>query len=79
MEEKRKDLINTKQKELLTKLLTKLQSEHPNFYYLSTSEIAYEILNYSKETGKLSHDEQSLMAALSLRDVQILLSLHRKQ
>lgn len=78
MEEKRKDLISTKQKELLAKLLVSLQSEHPNFYYLSTTEIAYEILEYSKESSELSREERSLITDLSMRDVQILLSLNNK-
>jgi len=78
MEEKRKDLISTKQKELLAKLLVSLQSEHPNFYYLSTTEVAYEILEYSKEYSELSREERSLITDLSMRDVQILLSLNNK-
>jgi hypothetical protein len=76
VEDKRKNLVSTKQKELLSKLLVILQEEHPSFYYLSTAEISHEIMRYTEELEKLSHDEMLLLKNLTARDVQMMLSLH---
>ena len=76
MEDKRKNLVSSKQKELLRKILAILQNEHPSFYYLSTAEISHEIVRYGEDSGKLTHDEISLLKSLTARDVQMILSLH---
>ena len=76
MEDKRKNLVSSKQKELISVILARLQDEHPSFYYLSTSEIAHEIMQYAEEPGKLTHDEALLLKSLSVRDVQMIMSLH---
>lgn len=93
MEEKRKDLKSTHQKEVIQEIVEDLNKTHPNFYYLSTVEVAIEIEKYINEragpasggrptggrpTGKLSHDKHELVKTLSRRDIQILLSLHGK-
>ena len=76
MEEKRKDLKSTLQKEIIAKVVTALNESHPSFYYLSTIEIAAEIKKYIHEPAKLSHDDFHLVKDLSRHDIQILLSLH---
>ncbi|NND81072.1 MAG: hypothetical protein HKN50_01455 [Gammaproteobacteria bacterium] len=76
MEEKHKDLKNTRQKQVLDRLMAELASEHPSFYYLPTVEIAVELERLIAEPGRLSHDDAQLMQGLDHRDIQILLSLH---
>lgn len=76
MEQKRKDLLVTKQKELLAEIISKLNESHPSFYYLSTSEIAHEIVRYIKQPGNLSKTDLEAVHELGARDIQILLSFH---
>ena len=78
MEEKRKDLINTHQKEVIQEVITALNESHPSFYYLSTIEVAAEIKKYIHESGNLSHEKFEYVKDLRRRDIQILLSLHHK-
>lgn len=76
MEEKHKDLIAVKQKELLNIIVAKLNELHPSFYYSPTSEIAHEIEQYVKEGNGLSRDDIELLGKLSRYDIQVMLSLH---
>jgi hypothetical protein len=76
MEEKRKDLIASKQKQLINTIVAKLSQLHPSFYYSATSEIAYEIERYIKQADGLSHDEIEVLKGLSRNDIQMILSLH---
>jgi hypothetical protein len=76
VEEKHKDLNNTKQKAMIKKIMATLSNDHPSFYYLSTSEVAHEIKNHIDTAGKLSKDEFDLLKNLDHRDIQMLLSLH---
>jgi hypothetical protein len=76
MEEKRKDLIASKQKQLINTIVAKLSQRHPSFYYSATSEIAYEIELYIKQADGLSHDELEVLKGLSRNDIQMILSLH---
>jgi hypothetical protein len=78
MEEKRKDLKNTQQKEVIQEVIQTLNQSHPSFYYLSTIELAAEIKRYIHHSGNLIHDKFELVKSLSRRDIQILLSLHGK-
>ena len=76
MEEKHKDLKNTRQKALLDRLIATLAEAHPSFYYLPTVEIAVELERYMAEPGRLSQEEGQLMQGLDYRAIQMLLSLH---
>ena len=76
MEEKRKDLKSTHQKEVIREIVEELNNTHPNFYYLPTTEVAIEIKKYIHENGQLNHQKHELVKDLSRRDIQILLSLH---
>lgn len=76
MEEKRKDLRSTRQKEIIDKVIAQLHKLHPSFYYLSTIEVAAEIKKYTHEPNNLSLEELELVDNLSRRDIQILLSMH---
>lgn len=76
MEEKHRDLVAVKQKELIRSIVTKLNELHPAFYYSSTSEIAYEIEQYVKGGNRLSHEDTELLKNLSRNDIQMILSLH---
>lgn len=78
MEEKRKNLINTQQKQIIRKIVIALNESHPSFYYLSTIEIAAEIKKYIHSPGKLSAEHFEVTNKLSRRDIQILLSLHER-
>ena len=76
MEEKHKDLKSVKQKKLLQKIVEKLSSEHPDLYYMATTDVAAAIEDYIEEPAKLSADEKELMKGLDRHDIQVLLSLH---
>lgn len=76
MEEKRKDLKNSKQKVIINDIVSILSKAHPSFYYLSTVEIAAEVKDYIQKSGQLSQTDHELVRALDRRDIQILLSLH---
>lgn len=76
MEDKRKDLIASQQKELINLIVAKLSQLHPSFYYSPTSEIAYEIEQYVQSGEGLSRDEHDLLKVLSRNDIQMILSLH---
>ena len=77
MEEKRKDLKDSKQRELLDNLMQKLSHEHPSFYYMSTVDIANELHARIQERTGISQDDYQLLNGLSRQDIQILLSIHR--
>jgi len=76
VEEKRKDLKNSKQKVIINDIVSILSKAHPSFYYLSTVEIAAEVKDYIQKSGQLSQTDHELVRALDRRDIQILLSLH---
>ncbi len=76
MEEKRKDLTSEKQKTLLQSVVLELSRSHPDFYYKSTSQIAYLIKAYVKAGSGLTQDDRALLEPLSAYDIQLLLSLN---
>ena len=79
MEEKRKNLINTQQKRIISEAVAALNESHPSFYYLSTIEIAAEIKKYFHTAGRLSVEDCELVNKLGRRDIQILLSIHERK
>ena len=76
MEEKRRDLKSLKQKEVISRIVAELNEQHPNFYYLSTSDVAFEVAAYIKEGGHLNKPDRDLVEHLEPRDIQIILSFH---
>ena len=76
MEEKHRDLIVNKQRQLLNVIVVRLNELNPSFYYLSTSEVAYEIEQYVQQAKELTRDEIELLSGLSRNDIQMILSLH---
>ncbi|MEM9667730.1 MAG: hypothetical protein AAF950_02300 [Pseudomonadota bacterium] len=75
MEEKRKDLDAEKQKKLLHRLVEELSKSHMDFYYRSTSEVAFLLKSYIDGEAKLSVEEKALLSSLSQKDIQLKLSL----
>ncbi|MEM7438236.1 MAG: hypothetical protein AAF393_01460 [Pseudomonadota bacterium] len=76
LHEKRKDLDSEKQKALLRRLVAELSGMDPDFYYRPTAEIAQAIKTYISGSAKLVQEERALLDKLSVRDVEVLLSLH---
>ncbi len=76
LHEKRKDLDGERQKRLLDKLVSDLSHEDPNIYYMPTAGIAALLHETIKSGGRLSTEERHLLERLSLRDIEVLLSLH---
>lgn len=76
LHEKRKDLDSEKRKKLLQRLVEELSKKDFDFYYRSTADIAALIQQYIKGDAKLNADEHALLAGLSQRDIEVLLSLH---
>ena len=79
MEDKRKNLIVSQQKKIITDVVESLNQLFPSFYYLSTIEVAAEIKKYIHEPSNLDHDNYELVKNLSREDIQILLSFHGNQ
>ncbi len=75
MEEKREDLEAEKQVKLLRQLTEELSRQSPDFYYKSTSEIAFMIKDYIKKGATLDQDDRALLERLSAHDIQLRLSL----
>lgn len=75
MEEKRQDLRAEKQKTLINRLVSELSAKHPDFYYLSTMDVAYAIKDYVKTDAKLTQDDRVLIDPLTPKDIQMILSL----
>lgn len=75
MEEKHKDLIVTKRKALLFDIVNEISQTHGDFYYRPTGDIAFEIEKHIKASKKLSVEQREILAPLSRRDIQLLLSL----
>lgn len=76
LEEKRKDLDGEKQKRLLQRLVSDLSHANPNVYYMPTAGIAGLLHETIKTGGRLSPEDRALLQRLSLRDIEVLLSLH---
>lgn len=76
LKDKRKDLDGERQKRLLQKLVSDLSHENQNVYYMPTSGIAALLHETIKHGGRLSADDRSLLQKLSVRDIEVLLSLH---
>jgi hypothetical protein len=76
LRDKRKDLDGEKQKRLLQKLVSDLSRENPNVYYKSTSEIALMLKRTIDAGNGLTTDDRTLLQRLTVRDIEVLLSLH---
>jgi len=76
MEEKRKNLVEMRQKRILSEVIESLNQSHPSFYYLSTIEVAAQIKKYMHQPGNLSQDDYELVKRLDRKGIQMLLSFH---
>lgn len=76
MEDKRKDLKSTRQRQVIDAVLAGLSKSHPDFYYLPTIELAAEIQSHIRTPGNLQHEEHQLVQGLTRRDIQIMLGIH---
>lgn len=76
LQDKRKDLDAHKRKLLLDKLLAEVGATDPDLYYRSTSEVALLIKRHIDSKARLHPDERALVARLTQRDIEVLLSLH---
>lgn len=76
MEEKRADLRSERQRKLLQTLVEDLGRANPQFYYMSTIQVARALKDYVANEAKLPQDDRALLDALKPEDIQILLGLH---
>ncbi|WP_460274663.1 hypothetical protein [Celeribacter sp. ULVN23_4] len=76
LQDKRNELDAEKQKKTLTRLVTALSETNPELYYQSTSEIAGLLKDAIDEGKSLNGEERQLLQRLSLRDIEVMLSLH---
>lgn len=76
LQDKRNDLDSEKRKVLLQRMIRDLSAADPDFYYRATSDVARLIEQRVSRGDDLTADERSLLAPLSQRDIQLLLSHH---
>lgn len=76
MKEKRTDLDGERQKRLLQKLVSILSHENQDVYYMPTAGIAALLHEAIKTGGRLNAEDRALLQRLSVRDIEVLLSLH---
>ena len=76
LEEKHRDLKATQQRKIIEQIMSELAQSHPDFYYLPAIELAAEIQSHIRESGKVRQADRELVAALSRRDIQLILGLH---
>ncbi|NRB01384.1 MAG: hypothetical protein HRU32_16515 [Rhodobacteraceae bacterium] len=75
-QEKTADLIATKRKALLERLIVEIGRSGFDLYYAPTSQVADHLLTYAKSEGAgLNADELALFDGLSRRDIEIILSI----
>ena len=76
LQDKRNDLVAEKRKKLLQRLVEELSHTDMDFYYRPTSAIAARIQQYADNEAGLIAEEKALLAGLTQRDIEVLLSLH---
>jgi len=76
LQDKRIDLDSVKRKQLIERLLHEIGRTHGDLYYQPTSAIALQIHKFVQSGEALNADEKALLAPLSQRDIEVLLSLH---
>ena len=76
LQDKKSDTDAEKQKTILRRLVEELNRSYPDLYYQPTSEVARLASQIIQDGHSLNADEKKLMARLSSRDIEILLSLH---
>ncbi|WP_171102003.1 MULTISPECIES: hypothetical protein [unclassified Ruegeria] len=75
LEDKRKDLVSERQKQLLDRMVVELSRSHGDLYYHSTSQIALLLEQHIQAGTGLLAAEKDLLKDLSRRDIEIMLSL----
>ena len=76
LQDNRKDLEGERQRKLLLGLVDKLSASQPDLYYRSTADIARQLIDMAQTGGGLSEDDRALLARLTQRDIEIMLSMH---
>ena len=76
LQDKRSDLDSEKRKVLVQRLIRDLSAADPDFYYRATSDVARLIEERVLRGEGMTADERALLAPLSQRDIQLLLSHH---
>ncbi|MEM9630561.1 MAG: hypothetical protein AAGA50_04495 [Pseudomonadota bacterium] len=76
LQDKKSETDAERQKVLLSRLVTEVSRENPDLYYQSTSRIAHLLRDHISDGSTLNHEERALMQRLSVRDLEVLLSLH---
>ena len=76
LEVNRKDLVSEKKKRVLQRLVGDLSQRDPDLYYRSTATVAAQIEGYIAKDAPLNGEEKSLMADLTRRDIEVILSLN---
>jgi len=74
-EEKEKDLLTNKKKEIIQKIVSHLRDSDRELYYAPTIEIA-ELVVQHIQSEKLNAKDREIVQELSRDDVQILMSLN---
>jgi len=76
LKEKEQDLLKVKRLTILDKMVADISKKHPDFYYLSTIEIAYEILDTLNKDKETPQQWREAFEGLDQNDIKILLGMH---
>lgn len=74
-EEKEKDLLHTKKKEIIQKIVSLLRDQYSELYYSPTIEIA-ELVFQHINSSDFPQKELEIVGELTRDDIQILMSLN---
>lgn len=75
LQDKNADLLATRRKALLERLIAEIGRSGFDLYYAPTSQVADHLLRYARSQAALNADERALLDGLSRRDIEIILSL----
>lgn len=71
---KEKELLISKQKAIIDKIVSHLATLGTSFYYESTIDVCSEVYNTIHDKDFLNREDKEIVEKLSARDIQILLS-----
>ena len=74
LQDKASDLIGTKRKRLVERLLDEIGQSGFDLYYSSASNVAARLIQYAQKEASLNAEETALIKGMSQKEIEFLLS-----